>query len=496
MPKAITSVISVVATLALAGSLEAATASEVRDGPVQSCSLFASPTGNDANPGTQAAPVASPIKLLNLLGAGQTGCLKDGVVFELGAGAAITAAAGNPSEPKILRPTTPGARTTISARTGFWVQPAAHDLVFRDLDFRRPTATGSGSLFLLDGDRITLEGVDLSYASNICLDIGADPRAGATDSADDIVLRDSRIHDCGADYGPPHSQNDSGVHGIYAQFTRRLLIEDNYIYANHNRGLQLYPDADNSTIRHNVLHGNGANLNIGSQWNLGIASQGNVIENNILSDSVLDGLGPNGFVGDTSEVLGNLPAPGAGVPDFGNVVSENCIENSRWPTRLYEGYGYTHPNNIENRDPMFANPAAGNFSMPASSPCATKGPRAEGRPLSCAEVQSSSQGVTTPSPGIIQGTEGPDVIVGSEGGETIFGLRGDDLLCGRGGSDAIRGGLGADAVFGGGGSDSLMARGRSADADRGLDCGANRNDVARIDLEDPYPTRCEMVARK
>ena len=94
--------------------------------------------------------------------------------------------------------------------------------------------------------------------------------------------------------------NDADAYGA--------IVEDNLIYRNHNRGIQLYPDTDNALIQYNVLDQNGANLNLGSEWGQSIASQNNLVENNVLTDSAMSGLQPGGFVGDTSEVLGQLPA--------------------------------------------------------------------------------------------------------------------------------------------------------------------------------------------
>jgi len=253
--------------------------------------------------------------------------------------------------------------------------------VLKDLDFRRPSLGTGGVLFQLKGDRITLDGVDLSYPDNICLTIGGDPRNGVdTDPTEDTVIRRSRIHGCGSAYGPPKTQpdgsKDSGVHGIYAAFTRRMLIEDSLIYANNNRGIQLYPDADGSIIRRNVLHANGSNLNIGSESALGIYSQNNLIENNILTDSVLSGLRPGGFVGDTHEVVGNFPLPGPG--NFGNRVERNCISNTVYPGQLYQANGYAQSGNIENQNPRYVNAAGGDFTLAPGSPCAGKGPAASG----------------------------------------------------------------------------------------------------------------------
>ncbi len=346
------------------------------------CDKYADPTnGNDANSGaTPQQALQSPIALLNALAPGQEGCLTDGATFTLGGGDAITAAGGTPGLPITLRPTTPGARVTISAATGFEFQTAGHDIVFRDINFRRPTG-GGGSLLQINGDRTTLDGVDLTYPYNICLDVGGDPRHGDTDPTEDFVLRNSRIHDCGSSYGPPHIPNDSGVHGIYAEFLRdgtdagatsdsySAVIEDNLIYANHNRGIQLYPDADDTLIRRNVFYGNGANVNIGSDTPT-IASERNTFVDNIISESTLDGLAAGGFVGDTNEVLGNL----VGVENPANHVDGNCINNTAHPTSLYAGPGFTHVNNIENQSPGFANPGAGDFTLASNSPCLGKGP--------------------------------------------------------------------------------------------------------------------------
>ena len=115
--------------------------------------------------------------------------------------------------------------------------------------------------------------MDLTYPANICLDVGPDSRNGATDPATDLLLVNSRVHDCGSAYSPPRFPTDSGVHGIYMQFLRdgadadgySAVLRNNVIDHNHNRGLQLYPDAKNVLVTHNVLFANGANLNFGSE---------------------------------------------------------------------------------------------------------------------------------------------------------------------------------------------------------------------------------------
>lgn len=182
------------------------------------CSHYAAPPadgGDDVTgDGSQASPWASPFVLLARLDPGETGCLKDGATFNLGPGEAQSATTGTAAAPKILRPATPGARATIQATLGSAFLPASAYLVLRDLNLRRirpadcetpapvnPAACG-GSLLQLDGDHLTLEGMDLTYPHNICADIGQDPRQGATNRSDGIVIRRSRIHTAAATTDP------------------------------------------------------------------------------------------------------------------------------------------------------------------------------------------------------------------------------------------------------------------------------------------------------
>jgi hypothetical protein len=378
------------------------------------CNMYAAPApeGKESNSGlTEAQPKFSPIKLAETLKAGQTGCLKDGGTFILTIedSSTVKGTAGTAAQPVTLRPATPGSRATIRSETKeVFVAAAAHDLVMKDLNIRRDDLKTGGSLFNVDGDRVTLDGLDLTYPRNICLDVGGDPREKikneegkwvpnpnfTNNPTEDLTIRNSRIYGCGSSYGGPHFGGDSGVHGIYLEYLRdgsdadttSAIIENNLIYNNDTRGLQLYPDVDNALIQYNVLDGNGANLNIGSDREENkIYSEHNVVTNNIITDSRLDGAPPNkgGFIGDTSEILGNFPTVGS----FDNHVDGNCVGSTTTPLKaeepapsIYGGTGYTHVNNIQNVDPKYKNKAAGDYSIPNNSPCVGKGPQPVGGP--------------------------------------------------------------------------------------------------------------------
>jgi parallel beta helix pectate lyase-like protein len=109
-----------------------------------------------------------------------------------------------------------------------------------------------------------------------------------------VVIARNRIHDCGR---LPSTNHD---HGIYVAEARDTMIRDDWIYDNADRGVQLYPDADRTTVTGNVILANGDGLTINR------SSSGNDVYGNIIVDSVLgwnvysgpDAIGSNNRVHD------------------------------------------------------------------------------------------------------------------------------------------------------------------------------------------------------
>ena len=110
---------------------------------------------------------------------------------------------------------------------------------------------------------------------------------------------------------------------------------------------------------------------------------------------------------------------------------------------------------------------------------------------------------------LLLGSEGNDVLYGAGGRDRLDGGLGDDRLFGGGGNDTLRGGAGRDSLDGGAGNDSLTggASRNSYKAGAGndvvaaangqrerVDCGAGRNDRARVDRTDKV-RGCEKVKR-
>ncbi|MGH2973412.1 MAG: right-handed parallel beta-helix repeat-containing protein [Solirubrobacterales bacterium] len=363
------------ATIALA--LAVLPASATADG---GCDRFASPTGNDANPGTEAAPVRSIARLIKLTGPSEEGCLPAGATFVEPIGTFIVAdAGGTPGRPARIRTADPdGPAATIKA--AMWLQGSVHDLEFERIRFTdSPGNNDKGTMLVVDGDRIIFRETEMTWRRGICLNAGhrdgyatGDP--AGTAAAEGLVIERSRIHDCGNSPQIVESLRDesqSGVHGIYLIDAPGARIHDNYIYDNVSRGLQLWPDVDGAVVDHNVFFGNGSNINVGSSAAYGHFSESNRFEDNVVSDAVLRSVydapwGP----GDTESIVGYFPDDGN---TRGNAFVGNCVHQAD-PARAYGGVGYVHSGDVF-AEPGYLDAAAGDFRLQAGSPCTGKGPR-------------------------------------------------------------------------------------------------------------------------
>lgn len=342
--------------------------------PIQACSRWASPSGNDANPGTQASPVLSLNRLTAVLAPGQTGCLEDGstIVTPFQSYLGVMSG-GSPGLPKIIRPETPGERATVISPDKFLVSSTQSDLILMDIDLRGSETVGGGNLVQINGDRVMLDGVDISWPRNICLGVGS-----STDPAEDFVLIDSRIHECGTTH-VNNPADPGGAHGAYLQYVRDGADADDWgaiIYNSlfdHNdaRGLQLYPDVDDVLVDHVVLYGNGSNLNIGAD-STAVRSEGNRISNSILANSVLpfdDPVNPNPT--SSNDVVGYFP--GGGHNGAGNVIVDSCLSNTVRPGLLFavtsNGDSLVRQNVTQNQPPNFVNVAARDFRLTTASTC-------------------------------------------------------------------------------------------------------------------------------
>jgi parallel beta-helix repeat protein len=211
-----------------------------------------------ASPGPGAAQ-----DLVSSLSPGETGCLRAGL-YE-----------GNVkvSRPGITLTRYADEKATVKGR--FWIARGADEVTVEGLylDGTNPNILPSPTV---NADSATFRRNDVTnYNHSICFSLGH-PDWGR---ADDTTIEFNRIHNCGR---LPATNHD---HGIYVTTATDTLIRGNWIYDNADRGIQLYPDAQNTTITGNVIDGNGQGIIFSGEG--GVASNGNVVEGNVITNSRL-----------------------------------------------------------------------------------------------------------------------------------------------------------------------------------------------------------------
>jgi hypothetical protein len=298
------------------------------------CDRYASPTGDDAAPGTRGAPLRTPQALADALRPGLTGCFRRGTYDE--PGVLAIRRGGTDAAPAVLR-SYPGERATLRPEGLLHVRRAAGNVELRLLDVDGSRNTADVTIWI-EGARTVLADLDVENAGagTSCVLIGGTlPVPGVT------IVR-SQIHDCGS--------SERFDHGVYAASAVGLLMLKNAIWRAAAWGLQLYPDAQGARIERNVLDDNGGGLVIGGAGMR--ASSGNLVQFNIVSN-------PHRFPAASEYWEAAIGT--------GNRVVRNCV----WPATAMSAetpVGFVSAGNVV-AEPAFADRAARDYRPLPSDPC-------------------------------------------------------------------------------------------------------------------------------
>lgn len=332
LPRAARLALPVAAAVA-AATIQTSSASAAAD-----CHLYAATNGNDAATGSSAAPFRTVQRLVDSLRPGQTGCLLTGTF----AGDVRIAKGGVPGSPLTLT-SAPGARATVAGR--LYITDAANDVVISNLYLDGRNAAGLPSP-TVNGDRATFTSDDVTnYNTGICFVLGSPDQWGVAVA---VVIQNSRIHNCGQLPATNHE------HGIYVESTRDAVIQNNAIYDNADRGVQLYPDAQGTIVQNNVIDGNGVGVIFSG--NSALASSNNVVRNNVVADST---------------IRKNIESWWGGLAGSGNIADSNCVWNGR-QGNVGRQVGFVATGTVV-ADPTFVNRAAKDFTLARGSSCAGMG---------------------------------------------------------------------------------------------------------------------------
>ena len=299
------------------------------------CDRYAAPGGSDSAPGSLAQPLRSVQSLIDALAPGQVGCLRAGTYSE-----------GEPVKFRQRRTTLtayPGERATVRGRIR--VDSRADGTVIEglSLDGRNPEDLHGPLIY---ADDVVLRGNDITnHHTAICVNVTREDGARAPRG---VAIVGNRIHDCGVLPATNHH------HGIYIARAVGTVVRNNWIYSNADRGVQLYPDADDSIVTRNVIHGNGQGVIFGG--GASSSSDGNLVARNVITHSNL---------------RYNVQSHWQGPTGIRNVARANCVYGGARPAN--GGIETPHDGFVARgnraRDPGFE-PTAGDFRLPARSMCA------------------------------------------------------------------------------------------------------------------------------
>jgi parallel beta-helix repeat protein len=276
-------------------------------------------------------------RLARALRPGQTGCLRRGTYYE----DVRIRQGGRRGRPITLR-SYPGETALVVGRFAVYRRARAVHISRLYLDGVNPDRLPSPSVA---GADVTFSRVDVTNRhTGICFSLGA-PGFGI---AERTVIRQSRIHDCGR---LPATNHD---HGIYLAESRDARILSNWIYRNADRGIQLFPDAQRTVIRGNVIDGNGQGIAFGGgplAASDDTLVEGNLITNSTIRDNVESHYGSSAPVGQR------------------NLVRRNCIAGGvRGAPVDVVGLGFALVENLFSL-PRYLDSTGGDYRLRPSDPC-------------------------------------------------------------------------------------------------------------------------------
>jgi parallel beta-helix repeat protein len=309
------------------------------------CTKYAAPSGSDSAAGTLDAPYGSAQKLVNSLSPGETGCLRGGTYAE-----DVSVRHGGTAGAPLTLTSYPGERAKVVGR--FWVTKDGDNTTVTNLDLNGTKARGTNPNNYpsptVNAKNVTFAGNDVTNDHQaICFVVGS-----GWGVAENTVIEGNRIHDCGV---LPAKNHD---HGIYVEDSRNAKILNNVIYDNADRGVQLYPNAQGTLVKGNVIDGNGVGVIFSGDG--GQVSNNNTVEDNIITNS---------------RVRQNVESwyPDGNPIGRGNVVRNNCIgggkqDNGDGATGDETGYKVERNNTIV-KSPGFRARGAGDFRLDSGSRC-------------------------------------------------------------------------------------------------------------------------------
>lgn len=304
------------------------------------CDKLASPSGSDTGDGSPGSPFRTAQQLVDALSPGEVGCLRAGTY---GGGLSI-GHGGSAADPIVLRGY-PGEQALVTGRV--YIEQGSDYVTVADLSLDGNYQTEAEPLPspTINANHATFEDDDVTNDNTaICFDIGN----SSWGTADSTVISEDHIHNCGE---LPATNQD---HGIYVADATNTRIVNNLIDHNADRGIQLFPSSTGAVITGNVISENGEGIIFSGED--GVASSDNVVEHNLIVDSLV-----------RHDVESWYPS---GNPlGVGNVAQHNCVSARGVET---DGGGFAAQENVTaSSGELMTTAGGGRLAVPGSA-CAAQ----------------------------------------------------------------------------------------------------------------------------
>jgi parallel beta-helix repeat protein len=325
--------------VALATQTAQAQPARARHDQTVRCNRVAGPQGADRGPGTMRRPFRTAAQLIARLGPGQTGCLLGGIYNE----SLVFAHGGSAGKPIVL---TSAGKNRATIRGFVEVSHGAPFVTLQNLNIDGGTTLQQTVQLFADDTVLRHLDITNQRKGGSCMQIGDLDYGIATRT----VIDHNRIHDCGL------NASVGGDHGLYVGASQGVQITNNVVFNSAGFGIQLYPDAQNTLVKRNLVFVSGAASVIfaGSGDH---ASSGNLVTKNVLAGTA-----------DGPAVTFSWDGP----TGSGNLLIDNCIWNDGRPA-VAEQSGFSAKSNRIVRPQLLGGSSGPRQTR--SSPCRAYGPR-------------------------------------------------------------------------------------------------------------------------